>query len=136
MPLKPKALVLDSQAVLAYLGDEASAQAVADLITCTHSEGPQIRPRHRRQGIQTGRWGSQHSLTLMQKVNRPNSRNIVPGETVFSVELRDTEVSVLGRVEQGPRTAAGRIAQEQGLAIDPLAIPASHRPAATLKQAL
>ncbi len=36
MPHKPKALVLDSWAALAYLGDEASAQAVADLITNAH----------------------------------------------------------------------------------------------------
>jgi ribonuclease VapC len=36
MPRKPKALVLDSWAALAYLGDEASAQAVADLITNAH----------------------------------------------------------------------------------------------------
>ena len=36
MPRKPKALVLDSWAVLAYLGDEASGQAVADLITSAH----------------------------------------------------------------------------------------------------
>jgi ribonuclease VapC len=36
MPRKPKALVLDSWAALAYLGDEASARAVADLITNAH----------------------------------------------------------------------------------------------------
>ncbi len=36
MPRKPKALVFDSWAVLAYLGDEASGQAVADLITGAH----------------------------------------------------------------------------------------------------
>jgi len=36
MPRKPKALVLDSWAVLAYLGDEASSQEVADLITSAH----------------------------------------------------------------------------------------------------
>ena len=36
MPRKPKALVLDSWAALAYLGDEASAQEVADLITNAH----------------------------------------------------------------------------------------------------
>ena len=36
MPRKPKALVFDSWAVLAYLGDEASGQAVADLITNAH----------------------------------------------------------------------------------------------------
>ena len=36
MPRKPKALVLDSWAVLAYLGDEAAAQQVADLIANAH----------------------------------------------------------------------------------------------------
>ena len=36
MPRKPKALVLDSWAALSYLGDEASAQEVADLITNAH----------------------------------------------------------------------------------------------------
>ena len=36
MARKPKALVFDSWAVLAYLGDEASSQAVADLIAGAH----------------------------------------------------------------------------------------------------
>jgi len=36
MPRKPKALVLDSWAALAYLGGEASGQEVADLITGAH----------------------------------------------------------------------------------------------------
>ena len=36
MPRKPKAAVLDSWAVLAYLGGEASGQEVADLITSAH----------------------------------------------------------------------------------------------------
>ena len=36
MPRKPKALVFDSWAVLAYLGDEASGREVADLITSAH----------------------------------------------------------------------------------------------------
>ena len=36
MPRRPKALVLDSWAALAYLGDESSAQEVADLITSAH----------------------------------------------------------------------------------------------------
>ena len=36
MPRKPKALVFDSWAVLAYLGDEVCGQAVADLITGAH----------------------------------------------------------------------------------------------------
>jgi len=36
MARKPKALVLDSWAALAYLGDEASAREVADLMTNAH----------------------------------------------------------------------------------------------------
>ncbi|OFZ99052.1 MAG: hypothetical protein A2Z64_14680 [Betaproteobacteria bacterium RIFCSPLOWO2_02_67_12] len=36
MPRKPKTLVFDSWAALAYLGDESSAQEVADLITSAH----------------------------------------------------------------------------------------------------
>lgn len=38
MPRKPRALVLDSWAVLAYLGGEASGQEVADLITSAHED--------------------------------------------------------------------------------------------------
>ena len=38
MPRRPRALVLDSWAVLAFLGDEASGQEVADLITFLVSE--------------------------------------------------------------------------------------------------
>jgi predicted nucleic acid-binding protein len=36
MPRKPKPLVFDSWAALAYLGDESSAQEVADLIANAH----------------------------------------------------------------------------------------------------
>jgi ribonuclease VapC len=36
MARKPKALVFDSWAILAYLGDEASSQEVADLIAGAH----------------------------------------------------------------------------------------------------
>ena len=62
---------------------------------------------------------TEHSRgTVGMIVNRPNSRNVVPGETVFSVDFRDTDVPGLDRMEQGLRAAAGRIAQEQGLAID------------------
>ena len=39
MPRKPKAYVLDSWAVLAYLEDEESGQKVADLIADAHEHG-------------------------------------------------------------------------------------------------
>jgi len=62
---------------------------------------------------------TEHSRgTVGMILNRPNSRNVVPGETVFSVDFRDTDVSGLDRMEQGLRAAADRIAQEQGLSID------------------
>lgn len=56
--------------------------------------------------------------TVGMIINRPNSRNVVPGETVFSIDFRDTEVAGLDRMEQGIRAAAQRIAREQGLEID------------------
>ena len=62
---------------------------------------------------------TEHSRgTVGMIVNRPNSRNVVPGETVFSVDFRDTGIAGLDRMEQGLRAAAARIAQEQNLAID------------------
>lgn len=39
MSRRPKAIVLDSWAVMAYLGDESSAQKVADLIGDAHEHG-------------------------------------------------------------------------------------------------
>ncbi len=38
MPRRPKALVFDSWAVLAYFGDEESAQEVADLLSRAHED--------------------------------------------------------------------------------------------------
>ena len=62
---------------------------------------------------------TEHSRgTVGMIVNRPNSRNVVPGETVFSVDFRDTDVSGLDRMEQGLRAAAARIAAEHKLDID------------------
>jgi len=62
---------------------------------------------------------TEHSRgTVGMLVNRPNSRNVVPGETMFSIDFRDTDVSGLDRMEQGMRAAATRIAAEHGLDID------------------
>lgn len=61
---------------------------------------------------------TEHSRgTVGMIVNRPNSRNVVPGETAFSVDFRDTGIAGLERMEQGLRAAAARIAQELGLGI-------------------
>lgn len=62
---------------------------------------------------------TEHSRgTVGMIVNRPNSRNVVPGETVFSVDFRDTDVSGLDRMEQGLRAAIARIAAENKLGMD------------------
>ena len=62
---------------------------------------------------------TEHSRgTVGMIASRPNSRNVVPGETVFSVDFRDTDVSGLDRMEQQLREAAGKIAAEHGLGID------------------
>ncbi len=62
---------------------------------------------------------TEHSRgTVGMIVNRPNSRNVVPGETVFSIDFRDAVVAGLDRMEQGIRLAAQRISAEQGLEID------------------
>jgi N-carbamoyl-L-amino-acid hydrolase len=62
---------------------------------------------------------TEHSRgTVGMIVNRPNSRNVVPGETVFSVDFRDTDVSGLDHMEQGLRAEARRISGEHGLEID------------------
>ena len=39
MPKKPKAIVLDSWAVIAYLEDEPAAERVADIISDAHEQG-------------------------------------------------------------------------------------------------
>lgn len=39
MPKKPKAIVLDSWAVIAYLEDESAAEKVADIISDAHEDG-------------------------------------------------------------------------------------------------
>jgi len=56
--------------------------------------------------------------TVGMIVNRPNSRNVVPGETMFSVDFRDTDIAGLDRMEQGLRAAAATLAAEQRLQID------------------
>jgi N-carbamoyl-L-amino-acid hydrolase len=62
---------------------------------------------------------TEHSRgTVGMILNRPNSRNVVPGDTVFSVDFRDTDLAGLDRMEQGLRAAAAGIAAEHALDID------------------
>ena len=50
--------------------------------------------------------------------NRPNSRNVVPGEVFFSVDLRHPDDKVLDQMEAEYRTAVGKIAADLGLEIE------------------
>ena len=62
---------------------------------------------------------TEHSRgTVGMIVNRPNSRNVVPGETVFSIDFRDPEIVGLDRMEEGMRAAARTIAAEHGVEIE------------------
>jgi N-carbamoyl-L-amino-acid hydrolase len=50
--------------------------------------------------------------------NRPNSRNVVPGEVFFTVDLRHPEEVVLDRMEKEYQTALPRIAEELNLELE------------------
>lgn len=50
--------------------------------------------------------------------NRPNSRNVVPGEVFFTVDLRHLEEKVLDQMEKEYQTALPKIAQELGLDLE------------------
>ena len=50
--------------------------------------------------------------------NRPNSRNVVPGEVFFTVDLRHPDESVLDRMEQAFRAALPPIAEAGGLTFE------------------
>jgi len=50
--------------------------------------------------------------------NRPNSRNVVPGEVFFTVDLRHPDEAVLDRMEQAYQTALPKIAGELKLEIE------------------
>jgi beta-ureidopropionase / N-carbamoyl-L-amino-acid hydrolase len=47
--------------------------------------------------------------------NRPNSRNVVPGEVFFTVDLRHPDEKVLDRMESAYQAAIPRIAEELNL---------------------
>jgi len=50
--------------------------------------------------------------------NRPNSRNVVPGEVFFTVDLRHPDESVLDRMEKDYREALPKIAGELSLELE------------------
>jgi N-carbamoyl-L-amino-acid hydrolase len=50
--------------------------------------------------------------------NRPNSRNVVPGEVFFTVDLRHPEEKVLDMMEAEYQAALPKIAAELGLEVE------------------
>jgi beta-ureidopropionase / N-carbamoyl-L-amino-acid hydrolase len=50
--------------------------------------------------------------------NRPNSRNVVPGEVFFTVDLRHPDETILDKMEKAYREAVTRIAQDCKVEID------------------
>jgi len=50
--------------------------------------------------------------------NRPNSRNVVPGEVFFTVDLRHPDETVLDKMEAAYQAALPRIAQELKLEVE------------------
>ena len=49
---------------------------------------------------------------------RPNSRNTIPGQVVFTIDSRDPRDDVLARVRDDMRDACGRVAAAAGLGVD------------------
>ncbi|MCZ8182534.1 MAG: Zn-dependent hydrolase [Beijerinckiaceae bacterium] len=47
----------------------------------------------------------------------PNSRNVIPGQVQFSVDIRHPEAAVLARMDEAVRALVARVATETGLAI-------------------
>jgi len=50
--------------------------------------------------------------------NRPNSRNVVPGEVFFTIDLRHPDEAELDKMEKEYRIAVNKIAEEGRVAID------------------
>ncbi len=50
--------------------------------------------------------------------NRPNSRNVVPGEVFFTIDLRHPDEAILDKMEMAYREAVTRIAQDCRVEID------------------
>ncbi len=50
--------------------------------------------------------------------NRPNSRNVIPGEVFFTVDLRHPDEAALDRMEQAFRAALAEVMEPLGLACD------------------
>jgi N-carbamoyl-L-amino-acid hydrolase len=50
--------------------------------------------------------------------NRPNSRNVVPGEVFFTVDLRHPDEKLLDRMEAEYKAVLPKIAEELGLEIE------------------
>ena len=86
MPRKAKSLVFDSWAILAYLGDEKSAQEVADLITNAHEN----RLPMTMSVINAGEvW-----YILSREISEPKADSALTDLAALGIELIDVDWSI------------------------------------------
>ena len=86
MPRKAKSLVFDSWAILAYLGDEKSAQEVADLITNAHEN----RLPMTMSVINAGEvW-----YILSREISEPKADSALADLAALGIELIDVDWSI------------------------------------------
>ena len=86
MPRKAKSLVFDSWAILAYLGDEKSAQEVADLITNAHEN----RLPMTMSVINAGEVWS----ILSREISEPKADSALTDLAALGIELIDVDWSI------------------------------------------
>ena len=60
---------------------------------------------------------------------RPNSRNTIPGETVFTIDSRHPDDAMLAEIKDAMTAECGRIAADLGLGLE--MVETSHSPAVT-----
>ena len=86
MPRKAKSLVFDSWAILAYLGDEKSAQEIADLITNAHEN----RLPMTMSVINAGEvW-----YILSREISEPKADSALADLAALGIELIDVDWSI------------------------------------------
>lgn len=86
MPRKAKSLVFDSWAILAYLGDEKSAQEVADLITSAHEN----RTPMTMSVVNAGEvWN-----ILSREISEPKADSALADLTALGIELINADWSI------------------------------------------
>jgi beta-ureidopropionase / N-carbamoyl-L-amino-acid hydrolase len=78
-----------------------------------------VATRVMQEVIALGNRNAPHGRGTVGYVNVfPNSRNVIPGEVRFSMDLRNASVELLDRMDDELRAFIDRVRRESGLAID------------------